>query len=552
MNGYDSVFLDQVSKWRIRGPFSLLLLLAGVALFRIVHLSVRDVKPPRPVRIGIKTHAPRGDIRGRNGYPLATSTGVLKIYAYQKHDSQRKLLRYGLRVPPVRPGYLTYVGEIRYSREVEEALRRARIQGIRIVPGYARSLPHTDALLPIVGHLRSDEVGGSGLELWLEDVLKGAEGYEVVFVHQRGGRAVLVPPFYPSHNARPGTPVTLSVDPDISDHLYALLSAYVPAVGAQRGAILLLDPQTGEILTWVEHPPRQGTLQFLTAPYEPGSVMKVATYLTAFESGFRLTDTVRVPGRRIRIQRHEFRESSDSAVGLLTLERALVWSSNIATAKLSFRLGPRKLYTTLRRLGIGAPTGISFPGENPGKIREFSSWDSVDLASVAIGQGYLVNALQVALVYGAIANGGKLLPPRLILQIGEDPTHAPPPLRTIASPGTLASLRKALLQVVERGTGKRARVPGLLVAGKTGTAQKVDTLTGRYTFDRLLVSFVGYFPAEQPEYVMYVLIDEPAKGRSGGAVAAPLFQEAARWLWHHTTWQRARSKHTPSFSSIIR
>ncbi len=552
MNGYDGVFLDRVSKWRIQGFFILLWLLAGIALIRIAALVFQDVKPPRPVRIGIKTHAPRGEILGRNGFPLATSVGVLKVYAYKNHRSQRKLLRYGLRVPRVKPNRLTYVGELPYSRRTEEALRNARIQGIRLVPGFGRDVPAGKALLPVVGHLRKDEVGGSGLELWLEDLLQGEEGFEVVFVRQRGGRAVLVPPFYPSHRVRPGKPVRVSIDPDISDHLYRLLVDHVQAVEARRGAILVLDPQTGEILAWVEHPPEKGTLRFLTAPYEPGSVMKVATYLTALESGWKLTDTLRVPGRTIRIQRHLFRESSDSAVGWLTLERALVWSSNIATARLAFRIGARELYTTLRRLGIGTPTGITFPGENPGKLRSFATWDSVDLASVAIGQGYLVNALQVALVYAAVANGGKLLPPRLILSVDGQPTTPPPPLRTIADPGTIASLQQAFLQVVERGTGRRARVPGLLVAGKTGTAQKVDSLTGRYSFRKLLTSFVGYFPAEAPEYVIYVLVDEPARGRSGGAVAAPLFREAASWLWHHVSWKRARAKAIRSFSSITR
>lgn len=552
MNVYDSVSFDRVSKWRIRGPFFLLLLLAGGMYLRIASLALRDIKPPRPVRIGLKTHAPRGEILGRNGFPVATSTGVLRVYAYRNDPSQKKLLRYGIRVPRVVPNRLTYVGEVPYDRETETHLRNAHIRGIRLVPAFARLLPDKEAFLPVVGHLRSDEVGGSGLELWLEDELKGAEGYEMVFVRQRGQRAILVLPFYPAHKGRPGKTVQITLEPDLSTHLYRLLADYVQAVEARRGAILVLNPHTGEILTWVEYPPKKGTLHFLTAPYEPGSVMKVATFITAFESGFRLTDTVRVPARRIRIQRHAFRESSDSAVGLLTLERALVWSSNIATARLSFRLGAKKLYTTLRRLGVGTYTGVTFPGEDPGAIRNFATWDSVDLASVAIGQGYLVNALQVALVYAAIANGGKLLPPRLILEVGGKPTHPPPPIRTIASLGTIASLQKALLQVVERGTGKRARVPGLLVAGKTGTAQKVDSLTGRYSFQKLLVSFVGYFPAESPEYVMYILIDEPGKGRSGGAVAAPLFREAVEWIWKHTTWQRARSKHILSSSSITR
>jgi len=551
MNGYDSAFSDRVSGWRIRVPFFLLWLLAGVMLVRIGTLAFQDIKPPRPVRIGIKTHAPRGEILGRNGFPLASRVGVLRVYAYQNHPSQRKLLPYGLRVPRVEPNRLTYVGELPYSRETEETLRNARIQGIRLVPGFGRYVL-SEAFFPVVGHLRSDEVGGSGLELWLEDLLQGEEGFEVVFVRQRGERAVLVSPFSPFHRGRPGKPVQVSIDPDVSDHLYHLLADYVRAVGARQGAILVLDPRTGEILAWVEYPPEKGTLRFLTAPYEPGSVMKVATFLAALESGWRLDDTLRVPSRTIRIRNHIFRESSDSAVGWLTLERALVWSSNIAAARLAFQVGPQKVYTALRRLGIGAPTGITFPGEDPGKLRTFASWDSVDIASVAIGQGYLVNALQVALVYAAVANGGKLLSPRLILKVDGQPTTPPPPLRTVASPETIASLQKALLEVVERGTGQRARIPGLLVAGKTGTAQKVDPLTGKYSFHKLLTSFVGYFPAEAPEYVMYVLLDEPTTGRSGGVVAAPLFREAATWLWHHTSWKRARAKATPSSSSTIR
>ncbi len=543
MNGYDNVFFARVSRWRILLPFSLLLLLSGGYLIRAALIAVRDVDPPRPVRVGIRIRTPRGEILGRNGFPLATNRGMLQVFLYRNHPEQRKLLRLGLRARRVVGDRLTPVGSVVYSRERERFLRA--IPGVRVVYDYGRFRPHGKALLPIVGHVRADGVGGSGVELWMDSVLTGEKGYEVVFVRQQGSREVLSLPFYPSRKGRPGVPIRLTIHPDFSDHLYHLLKDYVEAVQARQGAILVVDPFTGEILTWVEVPPKQGTLQFLTAPYEPGSVMKVGTYMAALESGMDLRTTVRVPRKTLRIQRHLFRESSDSAVGTLTLERALVWSSNIAAAKVAFRVGRARLYRTLRRLGIGAPTGVSFPGENPGRIRPYPEWDSVDVASVAIGQGYLVNALQVAMIYAAVANGGKLLTPRLILQIGDRPTASPPPVRTLASPGVIHALHRALIQVVERGTGRRARIPGMVVAGKTGTAQKVDPETGRYSFSRLLVSFIGYFPADHPRYVVYVLIDEPRRGRSGGAVAAPLFREVARWIWHHTQWEQQWTRLAP-------
>lgn len=536
MNGYADASYENISKWRILLPFFLLLLLSGGYLIRAVWLIIQDVKPPRPVRVGVRIRTPRGEILGRDGIPLVTNRGVLQVFLYRNHLSQQKLLKLGLPVRKVVQDRLTFVGEIPYSREREAFLRD--IPGVRVVYGYQRFHTYGPAVIPVVGHLRKDGVGGSGVELWLDSVLTSEKGYEVVFVRQQGSREVLSLPFYPSHKGRPGKSVRLTLRPDFSDHLYNLLDDYVQTVQAERGAILVLDPNTGDILTWVEVPPQRGTLRFLTAPYEPGSVMKVGTYIAALENGMHLSDMVTVPRKVWRIQNHLFRESSDSAVGKLTLKRAIVWSSNIAAAKTAFRVGKKRLYKTLRQIGIGTPTGISFPGEDPGQIRPYTEWDSVDVASVAIGQGYLVNALQVALIYAAVANGGTLLIPRLIAQVGDHPTSPPPPVRTIAPSGTIRALQHAFIKVVEEGTGKRARIEGMVVAGKTGTAQKVDPETGQYSFSRLLVSFIGYFPADNPQYVVYVLIDEPKRGRSGGAVAAPLFREVAQWIWYHTTWEK--------------
>jgi len=181
-----------------------------------------------------------------------------------------------------------------------------------------------------------------------------------------------------------------------------------------------------------------------------------------------------------------------------------------------------------QRYGIGCPTGISLPGEYGGRMRPLSRWTDLYKANFSIGHGVLVTGIQMAMLYGAIANRGRLLQPRIIL----GPSSEPRVIRRVTRPGVLDTLTDILVGVVEEGTGRRARIPGVRIAGKTGTTEKVDPKTGRYSKTKSITSFIGFFPADDPQYLIVVVINEPKKGRFGGDVAAPVFRELALRLLH--------------------
>jgi len=205
----------------------------------------------------------------------------------------------------------------------------------------------------------------------------------------------------------------------------------------------------------------------------------------------------------------------------MTYAEALIHSSNVAAAKLALQIPAEDLYRWARSFGVGQRTGIGLPGESPGRLQPLKRWKEVEQATFAIGHGVLVTGLQMALIYSAIANGGLLLKPRILK------TDAPP---QVLRPGIADTLKGLLQRVVEEGTGRHAWIPGVPVAGKTGTAIKVDPRTRRYNRNRVIVSFIGFFPVDHPRYVINVVVDEPRVGKYGGDVAAPIFRRIARHL----------------------
>jgi membrane peptidoglycan carboxypeptidase len=319
------------------------------------------------------------------------------------------------------------------------------------------------------------------------------------------------------------------------------MEAGVAREGAARGFCIITRPRTGEILALVQvpcadpdHPESWGASNLKVCPvtdcFEPGSSFKLVTFAASIEDGrFDPEEPINclngsrpMPGGR-PITDHE-------SYGILRAWEVLAHSSNIGTGLLAERLGPERFYKMERAFGFGLPTGIPLPGEGRGRITEPSSWSGRSLATMAFGQEVSCTALQMALAYGAVANGGNLMKPLLVRAIRAPDgsileENEPEVVRPVLRPAAARELRELLRRVVTEGTGQKAEIEGLSPAGKTSTAQKYIPAEGTYSTRHYIGSFVGFAPYDDPQILCLVLMDEPTSSIYGGSVAAPIFRE---------------------------
>ncbi|MBM3324534.1 MAG: PASTA domain-containing protein, partial [Calditrichaeota bacterium] len=308
---------------------------------------------------------------------------------------------------------------------------------------------------------------------------------------------------------------------------------------SQRACLLLTNPQTGEISALATHPTfdsnHPGNMPAdarkcwpITDCMEFGSTLKILPFAGALLSNlydeseqiFCGNGKLQVPGAVI----HDAHPYS-----YLSFREVLQKSSNVGTVKIAQRLGKKNLYEMARRFGFGTPTGISFPGEPSGQLPSVHEWSSVTLANIAFGHGLSATPLQLAMAYGAIANGGYLMKPLLVKRIhhasGDIEQIEPAIVRQVLPHSVARTLSDMLASVVESGTGQAAAVANWRVAGKTGTAQKVDHARHQYFKDRYISSFIGFAPADAPAYLLLVVVDDPKGPYYGGQVAAPIFHD---------------------------
>lgn len=407
-----------------------------------------------------------------------------------------------------------------------------------------RRYPLTNALSSVLGMVaRSTNgagwVGVSGLEKLLDAHLAGVPGL-CLSRQNAAGREL---PFARTRYQAPldGRHVRLTVDARLQAVAEAAAQRALTQHRARQVSILVVHPQTGEVLAWAQSPAlnlaapgsdpeatwRNVPIQDLV---EPGSTFKIVVLAAALEAGLtHLDDRVFCENGRLWVQGSALRDHD--AYGWLTTLEGFAKSSNVLHAKLALLLGPEPFRQELEAFGFGARTGIELPGESRGLLPAPASWSKPVLVRLAIGQGVGVTQLQMAMAYCALANDGRLMQPRLLRQVeAPDGTvlwrSEPRMVRQVVSSRTAALVRRALEAVVEKGgTGQRAALPLHRVAGKTGTAQKADQsgyLRGRYH-----ASFIGFLPASAPQLCIAVAVDEPAGDYYGGVVAAPVFREVA-------------------------
>ena len=321
------------------------------------------------------------------------------------------------------------------------------------------------------------------------------------------------------------------------------LARAVERSGAKSGSVVVLDPATGEILALANQPTFDPNNykkassaarrnRAATDYFEPGSIFKVILAAGALEEGvIRPTDQFYGENGAIEVGGVTIRDHEK--YGWLSVREILAHSSNVGAIKIGQKLGKSLYYHYISGFGFGSLTGVDLPGETPGLIRRPKGWSALSLSVLSIGQEVSVTPVQFATAFAAVANGGTLMRPHVVRGLRtQDGTLVRPVepvvVRRVISEATARTLMEMLTSVVDDGTGKEAAVPGYTVAGKTGTAQKVDPATGRYSHRKIVASFVGAIPAESPRLVILVTIDEPETLRWGAAIAAPTFRAIAQ------------------------
>ncbi|WP_405808868.1 penicillin-binding protein 2 [Streptomyces sp. NBC_00210] len=418
------------------------------------------------------------------------------------------------------------------------------LSGVFQEPSSKRVYPNGDLAAGILGYVNAEGRGGGGVESMLDRALAGQDG-KITYA-QSGGRRV------PTAGSRevpavPGSDIELTIDRDIQWAAQQAIAEQVRKSDADRGYVIVQDTRTGEVLAMANAPgfdPNDLTQANSAAmgnaalqdAYEPGSTAKVMSMAAVLEEKAAGPGThVVVPNRLHRGDRL-FKDDIDHPTWYLTLNGVLAKSSNIGTILAAGQLGKTQpeanqvLHSYLRKFGIGSPTGIGYPGETPGILAKPQNWSTSQQYTIPFGQGLSLNAMQAASVYSTIANGGVRIEPTLIRGTKGPDGHfapAPAPKKTrVVSQQTASTLATMLESVVgdEEGTGTKARIPGYRVAGKTGTANRVDPELGRYR--GYTASFAGFAPADKPRITVYCAIQNPTKGSYfGGQICGPIYQK---------------------------
>ncbi len=388
------------------------------------------------------------------------------------------------------------------------------------------------AAAEILGRTDLDNVGVEGLELAFDDELRGRPGWTTLIRDGRGRSHAL--PRGLRRRPEDGHSLVLTLDGELQSILESHLARALDSLEARRAFGVFLDPRTGEILAAasVPHLPagRARNLPF-TDQYEPGSTFKAVVAGAALEEQVARPDEYFDAGNGVaQVAPGAVFHDTHKRPGY-TFRDAVRYSSNVVMGRLGLRVGPERLYRYATSLGFGSITGVSFPGEAGGRLHSPDHWSRRSCPTIAIGHEVAVTPLQLALAYAAIANGGVLMDPILVREERDRQgdvvrRSAPRASHRVFSERTSALLREMLSAVVDSGTARAARIPGLRIAGKTGTAQKYDATVGTYGRGMYLSSFVGFAPSEAPCLVGVIVIDEPhGKHYYGGEVAAPVFRE---------------------------
>ena len=504
----------------------------------------------------IKLPPKRGTIYEREGNELALSIEVGSVYAHprqieDKNNTAKQLSRV---LGEKRQKILKLIKRNRsfvwIKRKIEtgqaKKVSALELKGVGITTETKRYYPGKEIAAHLIGFVGAENQGLEGLERKYEKLLIGSQ-YSLIQMRDALGQLFSISRPMPSGHEMRG--LVLTIDKDIQYKAQQALQRAVEKTKARAGHCLVVNPETGEILATAVVPefnpnifskyrPYQWRNRAITDCYEPGSTMK------AFLLSACLEESVVTPSTKFDCEKGEYKIGARMVrdthkYGVLTVSDIIVRSSNIGAIKLGEKLGYARFYGYAKKFGFGRKTGVALLGERKGFVRPPKKARQIDRATLCFGQGMTTTSLQLVMAMAAIANGGKLMRPYVVKSVVDESGRVvkenyPKVVRRVISPRTAKKVAGILEGVVgEKGTGPRAAIKGFRVAGKTGTAQKVDPKTGTYSRTKDVATFVGFAPADQPKLVILVMIDEPKGIPYGGVVAGPVFSEVGLWSLNH-------------------
>jgi len=539
---------------RIRALAVLFAVLLAITLARAFWLqavmrSEYAAMAVRQHRETVVVPAPRGTIFDRNGDPLAIGEQAMTVYANPQQISKpRDVTLQVAKALHLQPADVYPLlkdrskGFVYLARKIDPLvaarLQKLDIPGLGFYPEELRTYPQNRVAAQVLGYAGMDNHGLEGLEHSLDNALAGRPGSQTV-VKDPMGRALDVVSMHPE---TPGKSVRLTLDHQIQANAEAVLADTVRRNEAKSATAIVMDPYTGEILAMAVAPGYNANRfattradrrrnRAVTDTYEPGSTFKLVTISAALEDHVVTPQTTFLLPPTIQVADRVIHEAHSRGTERLSVRQIVEYSSNIGTITVAERLGAGRLASWINRWGFGRPTGIDFPGESSGFALPLDQWSGSTIGTVPIGHGISVTPIQMARAYAAIANGGRLVEPHLVERIGGTDVERQRSRRVVSR--TVANEMLSMLRgVVVEGTGTEAAIPGYTVAGKTGTAAKIDP-DGHYSTSRYVASFVGLVPASKPRLVIMVMVDEPRASIWGGTVAAPAFKEIATFNLQH-------------------
>jgi cell division protein FtsI (penicillin-binding protein 3) len=501
-------------------------------------------------------YARRGIIRDVHDEPLAENVPVKTVVADASHMRDpiavAKAIADQLKMDPqeladkLKTGrkYIVLKREVseQAANQLKEALRIANLGGIFFEQDFVRTYPNGPLLSQVIGFVDHDHKGALGIERTMQDFLQGANGFRYTEQDRTGKE--LVPYRGLESAAKDGCDVTLTIDLGLQNIVENELDRAMDEYRPKSAIAIMVRPQTGEIMAMASRPTfdlnntgkadaDETKNRAVVYMVEPGSVFKIVPVSAALNEKLVKPDTtIFCENGHFMYGGRVLRDAEPQ--GVLTVHGVLQHSSNIGAAKLGLQLGENRLYAYARRFGFGQKTGIALTGEISGLLSPPQHWSKLEITRIPMGQSVAVTPLQMVMAMACVANNGKLMKPMVVSRI-TDPTgrvvatYSPDAQRQVVTPETCRKVIPALQDVVAAGTAKSAVVPGFKVAGKTGTAQKIDP-KGGYMSGRYVSSFIGFLPAEDPKFVLLVTLDDPTvKGEVafGGRTAAPVFSEIA-------------------------
>ncbi|MBI3637991.1 MAG: penicillin-binding protein 2, partial [Candidatus Rokubacteria bacterium] len=506
---------------------------ARLAWLQIVRHADFETMAERQYSRTVVLPGPRGPIVDRYGAPLATTSPAQSLFAQPR--SVGDPVRVAARLAPllrmseaeihaalVGPKPFVWLKR-RLPPAVAAEVTALREPGLGLVPEPLRLYPNRELAAHVVG-FEGMEGGLEGVERAWNAELAGIDGKSVV------GRDALGREVHTQQVLRvpaPGHGVMLTIDSNIQYAAEREIDAAHRRTGAKAAMAVVLDPKTGDVLAIAIRPTFNPNTfadvasrdvlrnRAITDPFEPGSTFKIIMAAAALEEGVvRPEDRVFAENGSFTVAKTTIHEWKPGGWGWMTFTEVLQNSSNVGSIKVGLGLGPQRYHRYMTAFGFGQPTNVGLAGESRGLLRDPQRWSALSLPTMSIGQEISVTALQMTAAVAAIANGGTLMQPRLVRGVfdadgRELRRFEPTPVRRVVSAETARTLTRMMVNVVEHGTGHNAAIAGYPVAGKTGTAQKLDPATRRYSRAPGVLSFVGWAPADAPRFAMLVMLDEP-------------------------------------------